>query len=200
MAGPTTPQEMEAFIDGFMGARTPGAIAGATVAVVKDGELFFAKGYGDADIDRQIPVDPARTLFRLGSISKLFTWTAVMQLVEQGKLDLDVDVNTYLRGIKIPATYAVPVTLRTILTHTAGFEDGGIGYMLARTDKDLVPLQDFLATHMPARVRPPTTDFGSGTGASYSNWRRLSRATSSRRSRDCLSTSMSGGISSRLSG
>jgi len=170
VAGPTTPREMEAFIDGFMGAQTPGAIAGATVAVVKDGGLFFTKGYGYADIDKQISVDPARTLFRPGSISKLFTWTAVMQLVEQGKLDLDADVNTYLKGIKIPATYATPVTLRNILTHTAGFEDGGIGYLLARTDKDLVPLQEFLAAHMPARVRPPTTDFGTDTGASYSNW------------------------------
>jgi len=93
-----------------------------------------------------------------------------MQLVEQGELDLDTDVNTYLKGIKLPATYANPVTLRNILTHTAGFEDGGIGYLLAQTDKDLVPLQDFLAAHMPARVRPPTTDFGTGMGASYSNW------------------------------
>jgi CubicO group peptidase (beta-lactamase class C family) len=169
-AGPTTPKEMEAFIDGFMGAQTPGAIGGATVAVVKDGELFFSKGYGYADVDRQIPMDPAQTLVRPGSISKLFTWTAVMQLVEQGKLDLDADVNTYLKGIKIPATYDAPVTLRNILTHTAGFEDGGIGYLLARSDKDLEPLQDFLAAHMPARVRPPTRDFGTGTGASYSNW------------------------------
>jgi CubicO group peptidase (beta-lactamase class C family) len=170
VAGPTTPQEMEAFIDGFMGAQTPGAIAGATVAVVKDGELFFSKGYGYADVDRQTAMDPAQTLVRPGSISKLFTWTAVMQLVEQGKLDLDADVNIYLKGIKIPTTYATPVTLRNILTHTAGFEDGGIGYLLARSDKDLMPLQDFLASHMPIRVRPPTTDFGTGTGAAYSNW------------------------------
>lgn len=118
VAGPTTPQEMEAFVDGFMGAQTPGAIAGATVAVVKDGALFFTKGYGYADIAKQIPVNPARTIFRLGSISKLFTWTAVMQLVEQHKLDLDADVNTYLQEFKIPATHGAPVPLRNIMTHT----------------------------------------------------------------------------------
>jgi CubicO group peptidase (beta-lactamase class C family) len=170
VAGPTTPQEMESFIDGFMGAQTPGAIAGATVAVVKDGALFFAKGYGYADIDKQIPVDPARTVFRVGSISKLFTWTAVMQLVEQHKVNLDADVNTYLEVFKVPATYGTPITLRNIMTHTAGFEDNGLGHLLAGTDKDLKALAEFLPAHMPARVRPPTTDFNTGAGASYSNW------------------------------
>src|SRR5262249_6244935 len=88
VAGPTTPAEMESFIDGFMALQLRAApAAGATVAVVKDGQLFFAKGYGYADPDKGIPVDADKTLFRPGSISKTFTWTAVMQLVEQGKLD-----------------------------------------------------------------------------------------------------------------
>src|SRR5262245_62689525 len=89
--------ELEAFVDGFVsGEREAYDVAGLTVAVVKDGQLFFAKGYGWADVDRRIPVEAETTLFRPGSVSKLFTWTAVMQLVEQGKLDLDADVNTYL--------------------------------------------------------------------------------------------------------
>ena len=94
--GPTDPQELEAFIDGVMAAQMEAYhIPGATISVVKDGELFFAKGYGYADLESRKPVIANETLFRVGSVSKLLTWTAVMQLAEQGKLDLNVDVNTY---------------------------------------------------------------------------------------------------------
>jgi CubicO group peptidase (beta-lactamase class C family) len=170
-AGPTTSAEMESFIDGFMSVQIPSSeAAGVTVAVVKDGQLFFAKGYGYADPDERIPVDPDKSLFRPGSVSKTFTWTAVMQLVEAGKLDLDTDVNTYLRDFKLPATYPAPVTLRNLMTHTPGFEDGAVGYLFKESPADLVPLGQFLRQHMPARARPPTTDFSSGSNASYSNW------------------------------
>jgi CubicO group peptidase (beta-lactamase class C family) len=169
--GPTTVEEMEAFVDGFMAAQMKaGPVAGAAVVVVKDGQVFFQKGYGFEDADKRTPVDPAQTLFRPGSVSKLFTWTAIMQLVEQGKLDLDADVNTYLKDFKVASTYPEPVKLRNILTHTAGFEDGGVGYLFAGKAEDLLPLGKWLATHQPARVRPPTTDFSDGTAASYSNW------------------------------
>jgi len=169
--GPTTPAEMEAFIDGFMQSQMrAGPVAGATVAVVKDGALFFSKGYGFADVEKRAPVDPAQTLFRPGSVSKLFTWTAVMQLVEAGKLDLDKDVNTYLKDVQLPKTYDQPITLRNIMTHTTGFEDGGVGYLFADSAKTLVPLGTWLKSHMPARIRPPTTDFTSGANASYSNY------------------------------
>ena len=104
--GPTTVEEMEAFVDGFMDAQMKsGPIAGAAVVVVKDGQVFFQKGYGYEDTEKRTPVDPAQTLFRPGSVSKLFTWTAIMQLVEQGKIDLDADVNTYLKDFKVDATY-----------------------------------------------------------------------------------------------
>jgi CubicO group peptidase (beta-lactamase class C family) len=103
-------------------------------------------------------------------VSKLFTWTAVMQLVEQGRLDLDKDVNTYLKDIKIPATYEQPITLRNVMTHTTGFEDGGVGYLFANSEEDLIPLKEWLIRYMPARVRPPTRDFSTGTNASYSNY------------------------------
>ncbi len=169
--GPTTVAEMEAFIDGFMDAQMKsGPVAGATVVVVKDGQVFFQKGYGYEDVEKQVPVDPAQTLFRPGSVSKLFTWTAVMQLVEQGKLDLDADVNTYLKDFKVAERFDKPVTLRNIMTHTAGFEDGGVGYLFASKPEDLLPLGRWLAAHQPQRVRPPTTDFSDGTHASYSNW------------------------------
>lgn len=162
--GPTDPAELEAFIDGIMAVHlATNHIAGATIAVVKDGKLFFAKGYGYADIKNKKPVLADRTMFRPGSVSKLFTWTAVMQLYEQGKIDLDADVNTYLKDFKIPATYPQPITMKHLLSHTPGFEDLNMGH-IALTAKDLSPLGKFLATHMPARVRPP------GEITSYSNY------------------------------
>jgi CubicO group peptidase (beta-lactamase class C family) len=161
---PTDRAELEAFLEGIMTAYMESRhIAGATLAVVKDGEIFFTKGYGYADVEERTPVDPERTLFRPGSVSKLFTWTAVMQLVEQGKIDLDADINIYLRDFKIPQTYPEPVTMTHLLTHTAGFEDV-INEMGARSPEDLVPLAEFLARKMPARVRAP------GKLTSYSNY------------------------------
>jgi CubicO group peptidase (beta-lactamase class C family) len=169
--GPTTVEEMEAFVDGFMDSQMKsGPVAGAVVVVVKDGQVFFQKGYGYEDTQKRVPVDPAQTLFRPGSVSKLFTWTAVMQLVEQGKIDLDADVNTYLKDFKVDATFPAPVTMRNLLTHTAGFEDGGVGYLFASKIEDVLPLGQWLADHQPERVRPATTDFSDGTNASYSNW------------------------------
>jgi CubicO group peptidase (beta-lactamase class C family) len=155
--------ELESFLDGIMLANLRDKhVAGATVAVVKDGALFFAKGYGYADVARRQPVDAEKTLFRIGSTSKLFTWTAVMQLVEQGKLDLDADVNRYL-DFKIPATFPQPITLRHIMTHTPGFEEDSRD-LIGDDSAQIVPLGRWLATHIPGRVRPP------GTFASYSNY------------------------------
>ncbi|MBN1440827.1 MAG: beta-lactamase family protein [Anaerolineales bacterium] len=137
-------------------------IPGAVVAVVEGEELAFARGYGFADAENRIEPDPEKTLFRIGSITKLFTWTAVMQLAEQGKLDLDADVNDYL-DFRIPDTYPQPVTLRHLMAHTAGFEDRVAAYMAA-SPQDLVPLGEWLAANVPARVRAP------GEISSYSNY------------------------------
>ena len=162
--GPSDPKELEAFIDGIMAVELEANhIAGATISVVKDGQLFFTKGYGYADFKARTPVLPDRTMFRPGSVSKLFTWTAVMQLYEQGKLDLNADVNTYLKEFQIPKTFPQPITLNHLLSHTPGFEERGTG-MAARKPEDLMPIGKWLATHMPARVRPP------GELTSYSNY------------------------------
>src|SRR6476469_3075051 len=171
--GPVTPapsrgvrdrEELAAFLDGVMVANLRDKhVAGATVAVVKDGVLLFAKGYGYSDVAHRAPVDAEQTLFRIGSTSKLFTWTAVMQLVEQGKLDLDTDVNKYL-DFKIPDTYPKqPITLRHIMTHMPGFEEDGRDLITDDSTK-MMPLGRWLATHIPGRVRPP------GTFSSYSNY------------------------------
>ena len=161
--GPTDPAEIEAFIDGLVTVyRRDNHIAGVMVAVVRDTALLFAKGYGYADVASRTPVDPATTLFRNGSITKTFTWTAVMQLVEQGKLDLDTDVNTYL-DFKIPSTYPQPITLRHILTHTPGLEEDS-RELFTEDSTRIRPMGEWLPAHMPERVRPP------GTYSSYSNW------------------------------
>jgi CubicO group peptidase (beta-lactamase class C family) len=171
-AGLRSKEDLEAFFDGVMAAHLKyNPMAGATLSVVKDGEVLLAKGYGYADIEKQIKVDGEKTLFRPGSTSKLFTWTAVMQLVEQGKLDLDADVNQYIPDFKIPEAFGKPITLRNLMTHTPGLEDGGLGYLFQRGPEQFMPMGEWLAAHMPARVRPPTTDFSSdGTNSSYSNW------------------------------
>ena len=118
-----TAQDLEAFLDGIIPLQLQREdIAGATIAVVKDGNLLFGKGYGYADYEKKKRVSAEETLFRPGSVSKLFTWTAVMQLVEQGKLDLDRDVNEYL-DFKIPEAFGKPITLKNLLTHTPGFEE-----------------------------------------------------------------------------
>ena len=164
-SGLSDPAELEAFIDGAMAAHmASGHIPTATISVVKDGKLFFAKGYGYADREKKTQVLADRTLFRPGSTSKLFTWTAVMQLAERGQLDLDADINIYLKTFKIPATYLEPITMKHLLTHTAGFEDGSVGYLILKDEKGLLPFGESLAAHIPDRVRPP------GIWSSYSNF------------------------------
>jgi CubicO group peptidase (beta-lactamase class C family) len=156
--------EMEAFVDGVIAAQLEFLhIPGAAVAVVADGKVYFAKGYGYADLEEGRKVDPETTLFRIGSVTKLFAWTAVMQLAEQGKLDLKVDVNTYLKTFKIPATYPEPITMTHLMAHTPGSEDHVLGDF-SYDQASRKPLGQVLATELPARVRPP------GQLSVYSNY------------------------------
>ena len=149
--GPTDSRELEAFLDDLIGRQMEEYhIAGAAVSVVKDGKLFFAKGYGYADLEGETHVDPETTMFRIGSVGKTLTWTAVMQLVEQGKLDLDADINTYL-DFRIPDTYPQPITLKHLMTHTSGFEDRLFGSGVSDA-RDLVPPREWLISHMSTRV------------------------------------------------
>jgi CubicO group peptidase (beta-lactamase class C family) len=158
-----TSTDAEAWLDGFLPyALKIGDVAGAVVVIVKDGEILLQKGYGYSDVEARKPVDPEVTLFRPGSVSKLFTWTAVMQLVEQGKLDLDADVNKYL-DFEIPARDGQPITLRNIMTHTAGFEEQIKGLMGAEGQ----PFEPF-DVHLKAWV--PTRIFAPGSTPAYSNY------------------------------
>ena len=158
-----TRADLEAWLDGYMPyALQTGDIAGAVVVVVKDGQVLLQKGYGYADLAKRTPVDPEKHLFRPGSISKLFTWTAVMQLVEQGKLDLDTDLNQYI-DFKVPPRDGKPATLRQVMTHTAGFEEQIRGLITSNPD-EFVPLGEALKRWVPERIHEP------GTTPAYSNY------------------------------
>ena len=137
-------------------------IAGAVLVVVKDGKPIFAQGYGYADVAKRTPVIPGQTLFRIGSVSKLFTWTAVMQLVAAGKIDLDADVNKYL-DFKIPEKFGEPITMRDLMTMTPGFAEV-IRDLIFASPRQPYPLRQYLVERMPPRIFPP------GKVVAYSNY------------------------------
>ncbi len=162
--GPADPGELEAFVDEFFAEQLPlSHIPGGVFVLVRDGEIFFAKGYGHADLENQRPFVPDETLVLPGSVGKLFTAMAVMQLVEQGKLDLDADVNEYLDDFRIPDTYPEPVTIGDLLTHSGGFDERFIGAAVS-TPEELLPLGQYVTQNMPARVMP------AGDNISYCNY------------------------------
>jgi CubicO group peptidase (beta-lactamase class C family) len=158
-----TKTDVDAWLDGYMPyALKAGGIPGAVVVVVKDGQPLTMRGFGYSDVKAHKPVDPELTLFRPGSVSKLFTWTAVMQLVQAGKLDLDKDVNTYL-DFKIPPKGGKPITLRNLMTHTPGFGEAVKGLIVFGKNKPK-PLGSILAQWVPERIYAP------GAMPAYSNY------------------------------
>jgi len=157
-----TKSDVDAWLDGFVPyALHRDSIAGGVVVIVKDGKVLTERGFGYADVAARKPVDPVNTLFRPGSISKLFTWTAVMQLAEQRKIDLDADVNTYI-DFKIPPYRGRPITMRDIMTHTPGF--GDVFKDGDRSTGQVPPLGVVMKRMLPARIYPP------GTTPAYSNY------------------------------
>jgi len=162
-AVPLSKADVDVWLDGYLPyALRTADIPGVVVTVVKDGQLLTARGFDDTGNIGGTLVDPERTLFRPGSVSKLVTWTAAMQLVEQGKLDLDRDINTYL-DFKIPDYDGKPVTLRQLMTHTAGFEEA-VKDIIYFDPAHIVPLGEYLKRWTPTRVYEP------GTTPAYSNW------------------------------
>ena len=158
-----TRQEVDSWLDGYLPfALERGDIAGAVVVIVKDGAILTQRGFGYSDAELHRPVDPETTLFRPGSLSKLFIWTAVMQLVEQGRLDLDADVNGYL-DFRIPRNGDRPITLRHLMTHTAGFEEQLKD--IIRYDAAAAPdYRELLKRRIPRIIYP------AGSQAAYSNY------------------------------
>ena len=157
------PADLTAFFDGIVPLQLERSdIAGASVLVMRDGNVLLQKGYGYADVKTKKPVDPVSTIFRLASISKLFTWVSVMQLEEQGKLNLDTDVNQYL-DFPIRPAFNKPITLRNLMTHTAGFEET-LDDIIITNPKQAVSLRDYVILNQPMRIYPP------GEIPAYSNY------------------------------
>ena len=155
--------DVAAWLDGLLpyGLKS-GDIAGAVVAVVKDGKVLFQSGYGYADVERKVPMDAERVMMRIGSTSKLFTWTAVMQLVEQGKLDLNRNVDDYL-DFKVSPQGGPSITLLDLMNHRGGFEEG-LKDLLATDPRGLISTETYLKQH------PRPLIFRPGTVPAYSNW------------------------------
>lgn len=162
-AAELTRADVEAWLDGYMPYAIGTAdIAGGVVVVVKGGEVIALKGYGYADVASKRPVDPERTLFRAGSVSKLVTHTALMQLVEQGKVDLDGDIKQYL-DIPVPDAFGKPVTVHQLTTHTSGFEELVRGLMASDPARHM-PIETYVRETKPSRIFPP------GEVPSYCNY------------------------------
>lgn len=164
-------RSVESFFDGFLKSQMEEyKVPGVTISVVKDGEILFKKGYGYFDLENNQIVDADNTLFRPGSVSKLFIWTSIMQLVEQGKVDLNENVNEYL-DFEIPNEIVnkdntediKAITVMNLLNHNAGFEDK-IKDLFVLTEADIKPLGTYLREYMPARVYP------AGREMAYSNY------------------------------
>lgn len=155
---------LEGFVDAYVADYIGKTVPGAAIVVLKDNEIVLSKGYGYADIEKKINVDPETTVFEWGSVTKLFTWTAVMQLVEQGKLDLNEDIRTYLpEGFLRKLHYDDPITMLDLMHHTAGFEE--YVYDLAYSKPEQVkPLAEALQRSQPRQMYRP------GEVVSYSNF------------------------------
>lgn len=147
-------QDLEKLLDPIFAERMQKLnIPGAVVSVVKDGKIVFTKGYGVADVDKKNPVVADKTIFRIGSISKVFTALAVMQLADAGKINLTDDINKYLKGVTVPNTFPQPVTFANLLTHTSGLDEISPGRRTSN-EAEVVPLGAFLKTRI-VRHLPP---------------------------------------------
>lgn len=154
--GPVTiaPGDLQEFTDKFFAKQLDALhIPGVVFIFVQGDDVIYSKGYGYANLEQETPMDAENMVVRIGSISKSFVATAVMQLVEQGKLDLHTDVNQYLTAFQLEENYPEPVTLAHLLTHTAGFEDPP--YATSTDHTSIKPLREYLATNMPPRTHVP---------------------------------------------
>ncbi|WP_421617512.1 serine hydrolase [Brevibacillus sp. TJ4] len=160
-AKPLTPQTAEAFLDDFFASPyVESDYAGASVVIVQKDRIIAQKGYGYADLEKESKVNPGETVFRVASVSKTFTAVAIMQLVEQGKVDLQADIRTYLDSLEFENPYATPVTVEHLLTHRSGFEirDPQPGDLHVDFSKQ-VSIEAFAKEHMPPVVREPGSSY-----------------------------------------
>lgn len=156
-----TAESAEQFLDGFFSQpELEGSYVGASVVIVKDGEVLVNKGYGYSDAANGIPVDPESTVFRIASVSKSFSAVAAMQLVEQGLIDLDQDIRYYMKDLSFDNPFSTPVTVGDLLAHTTGFEISDPNPADIHDDFDkVVEIDDYIRDNMPPVVREPGTSY-----------------------------------------
>lgn len=157
------PDSLRIYVGGIMARlRREYGLPGLTLSIVRDDKLLLAQGYGLADVASERPVVAESTLFQIGSVSKTFVWTAVMMLADRGLVDLDANVNRYLKSVRVADAFGTPVTLRQLMHHRAGFEDSM--RLFSVSDDDARSLADLLMQLQPKRVYAP------GRRTVYSNY------------------------------
>ena len=163
---PIPPAALEGFVDGAVRqAMETEHVAGVAVIVVQGDRVVLQKGYGLAALEPVRAVDPAATRFRIGSVSKTFTWLMLLKLAEAGKLDLNAPINRYLpKELQVaPQGFTQPIRVLDLMAHAPGFDDPSFGILLVRNPKLLPNRRTALAAHQPRRVRGP------GQFGTYSN-------------------------------
>lgn len=148
----------------FETLRQAAHIPGATLSVVHCGKVVLQRGYGFADIARGVRVDPEQTLFRIGSVSKTFTFIALMQLVEQGLVDPDAPAQTYIKDLDLPSFGGREILVRDLFAHRPGFEDRAVGILFQHGTSRAMGMRQWLRQTMPELVRTP------GARTVYSNY------------------------------
>jgi len=155
LPSPTDPAEFEVFLDAYLAEQMETYhIPGVVFTMVKDGEVFFSKGYGYADLEPQTPMDLEDTVLITASLAKIFAAVGVLQLNERGVIDLQEDVRPYFKDFPLKTNFDEPLTFAHLLTHTDGFEARMIG-VGAHTQDDLLPLGELLETYAPTQLYPP---------------------------------------------
>ncbi|MCY7482977.1 beta-lactamase family protein [Paenibacillus alvei] len=157
--GPSDPKEIESFADQLFALPSLQKLPGAVFVVVKNGQILLSKGYGYADVKTKKPMDPDTTVLRFASVTKPFASAALLQLAEQGKLDVKKDISAYLGDLTIPRKVDGALTAEHLMTHTSGFD-----YPEASDDLSITSNADYVRKHMPTVVRKP------GTSYSYDNF------------------------------
>ena len=157
-------EDINSWIDSkFELALNSKGIVGATIVLVQGDSIIHKGGYGIENITTKSSINPDNSVFTVASISKTFVATAIMQLYEQGKVELDIDVNSYLTSLQIQYPFGKPVTLRHLLTHTGGFDERNLAVKV-HTKEELISLKEHLQTRMPPQIR------AAGEAFDYSNY------------------------------
>lgn len=137
--------------------------AGMSVAVFDVNDTIYRNSFGYMDVQNKVPVTED-TVMEWGSVSKLLVWISVMQLAEQGKINLEADINTYLpEGFLHNRKYDTPVTMLNLMNHDAGFEESVIGMATGKEER-IITLEDYLLQFQPRQIYEP------GTVCAYSNF------------------------------